>query len=201
MVKNKKQNKQNFFKEQYKKSFDYIRQSKNFIFFVILIFFIFALIGFFMPVPAFISEKIAEFIRDLIAKTEGMSKREIISFIFWNNLQTGFLGFILGFIFGIFPFLATAVNGFVVGFVANQGVQSEGVFILWRLLPHGIFELPAIFISFGLGIKLGTFIFKKRKFEAFKKFFLESIRVFISIIIPLLILAAIIEGLLINAIS
>jgi len=40
-------------------------------------------------------------------------------------------------------------------------VGIEGYGILWRLVPHGIFELPAVFISLGLGIKLGTFIFRE----------------------------------------
>ena len=34
---------------------------------------------------------------------------------------------------------------------------------LFRLLPHGIFELPAIFISLGLGLRFGMFIFQKEK--------------------------------------
>ena len=97
-------------------------------------------------------------------------------------------------VLGIYPVVATIANGFILGFVASMAVSSEGFFVLWRIFPHGIFELPAIFISFGLGLKIGTFIFQKKKFESFKKYFMNSLKVFLFIIIPLLIIAAIIEG-------
>ena len=69
--------------------------------------------------------------------------------------------------------------------------------VLWRIFPHGIFELPAVFISLGLGLKLGTFIFQRNKLKAFAEFFWNSLRVFLFIVLPLLIIAAIIEGSLI----
>ena len=72
---------------------------------------------------------------------------------------------------------------------------KEGIFILWRLLPHGIFEIPAILISTSLGIRLGT------DFKNFKKNLKSAIRVFLLIIVPLLVIAGIIEGLFIGLVS
>ena len=77
-------------------------------------------------------------------------------FIFLNNIQSAFLGFILGIIFGIIPLTILIVNGYILGFVMNKSVAVEGILIIWRLVPHGIFEIPAILISTSLGIKLGT---------------------------------------------
>ena len=54
--------------------------------------------------------------------------------------------------------------------------------------------VPMIELSFGLGIRLGFGVFSKEKF---KERFYHSFNVFLMIIIPLLIIAAIIEGLLI----
>jgi len=88
-------------------------------------------------------------------------------------------------------------NGFIPGFVAAITVKQEGIWSLWRLLPHGIFEMPAIFISFGMGIKLGTFIFEKEKKKTFIEYFKKSMLVFFTIIVPLLVVAAIIETILI----
>jgi uncharacterized membrane protein SpoIIM required for sporulation len=45
-----------------------------------------------------------------------------------------------------------------------------------------------------MGIKFGTFIFQKKKMESFEKFFINSLRVFIFVVLPLLFIAAIIEG-------
>ena len=120
-----------------------------------------------------------------------------MEFIFLNNAQSSFMGIVLGVLLGIFPVIATIANGFILGFVASLSVDSEGFFVLWRIFPHGIFELPAIFISFGLGLKTGTFVFQKKKFESFKNYLYNSLKVFLFIIIPLLIIAAIIEGTLI----
>lgn len=185
-------------KEEYSKSWKYIKESKNFIYSAIVLFCMFVFIGFLFPAPTNIIEPLLNYLKELIAQTQGMNTTELISFIFFNNLQSSFFGIIFGVIFGIFPILVTIANGYILGFVGSLSVQAEGWMVLFRLLPHGIFELPAAFISFGLGIKFGTFMFKKNKLKSFNSFFVNSLRVFLLIVVPLLILAAIIEGMLIS---
>jgi len=68
-------------------------------------------------------------------------------------------------------------------------------------LPHGIFELPAIIISFALGIKLGSFVFAKEPWAELRRFVINCIRIFFFIVIPLLVIAAIIEGILIGVVG
>ncbi len=197
-----KENKKKFnLKEEYKKSWNYLKEAKIFIYTVVTVFFIFVLIGFFISAPDFLTEQILEFIEELLEKTQGMSQLELIKFIFLNNLQSSFYGMIFGVLLGIFPMIATIANGYLLGFVASISVENGGFLILWRLLPHGIFELPAIFISLGLGLKFGTFIFQKRKLESFKEYFFNSLRVFFLIVLPLLIIAGIIEGSLMSIVG
>lgn len=191
-----KKNKFNL-EEEYKKSFSYIKNSRNFIYSIIVIFFAFALAGYFITPPAFLSEYILKFIRELVEETKGLSAFELIKFIFLNNLQSSFLGIIFGVLLGFFPLLFAVANGYILGFVASITVKEAGVLTLWRIFPHGIFELPAIFISLGLGLKFGTFVFQKDSTKSFRNYFWNSIRVFLTVVIPLLIIAAIIEGLLI----
>lgn len=179
------------------KSKNYIKESRNFIYSIIGIFVIFTLVGFFVPLPESVTEKILKFIQDIFEKTQGMNQVELTKFIFLNNLKSSFLGMVLGFILGIYPILVAVVNGGLLGFVASFSVAEEGFGVLWRLFPHGIFELPAVFISLGLGLKLGTFIFKKNKLKSFEEYFWNSLRVFLFFILPLLVLAAIIEGILV----
>jgi len=196
-MKKQKNKKGKFFRRNYGESWKYIKDSRNFIYSVIIVFLFFFFIGFFIQAPAILDEKILEFIKELLIKTEGMSMSELISFIFFNNLQNSFMGMLFGIIFGVFPILTSLANGYLLGFVAEKTVEEEGIFTLWRIFPHGIFELPALFISLGLGLKLGTFIFKKNKFKTLSIYLLKSIKVFFFIVIPLLIIAAIIEGSLI----
>lgn len=197
-MKKKKPKKNNFLEEQYSLSLKYLKESKKFIYWIVGIFFFFVLIGFFVPVPESIASKLAEIIQELIAQTEGLSRFELIRFIFLNNLWSSFIGMIFGFFFGIFSILVAVFNGYLLGFVSSLVVKEENIFVLWRLLPHGVFELPAIFISLGLGLRFGTFFLKKNKADAFRKYFWNSIRVFLTIVFPLLVVAAIIEGLLIS---
>lgn len=184
-------------KKEYQKSGHYLKESKKFIWIVLWIFLISALIGFFAPASELVSEKIMEFIKEILLKTGGMSQGQLISFIFLNNIQSSFFGMIFGIFLGVFPVISTIVNGYLLGFVANFAVQEGGILSLWRVFPHGIFELPAVFISFALGLRLGVSFFSKKQFRKFNENFLSSLKIFVLIIIPLLIIAAIIEGTLI----
>ena len=184
-------------KEQYVKSWDFIKESKKFIYSILIVFFVAGLIGFFLPPPGGVEEKIMEFLKNLLSETEGLGCYGMIEYIFLNNLQSSFIGMILGVFLGIFPLIATLSNGYLLGFVGSISVQEAGFGSLWRILPHGIFELPAVFISLGLGVKLGSFVFYENARKKFNEFLRNSLRVFIFIVLPLLIIAGIIEGFLI----
>jgi|ETNmetMinimDraft_2_1059921.scaffolds.fasta_scaffold72442_2 stage II sporulation protein M len=192
-----KNRKESFFKNMYKDSWNYLKESKQFILVGIIVFFTFGFIGFIFPTPEFLSGPLLKFIRDLIAQTEGLGALELMRFILFNNLSSAFFGLFAGILFGVYPLFSSIVNGYVIGFVSKLVSAEQGIASLWRLLPHGIFELPAIFISFGLGLKLGTILLQKDSRKAFREFLKNSLKVFIFVILPLLILAAIIEGIFI----
>lgn len=183
--------------KEYEKSWNYLKDSKNFIWAVIGIFVASALVAVLFPTPENISQQISQFMEEIVEKTEGMSATELSGFIFLNNLQSSFLGIALGIIFGIFPLISTISNGYIVGFVSGLSINENGILSLWRLLPHGIFELPAVFISFALGIRLGFSTVNKEKLGSFKENLIKTGKTFILIVIPLLVIAAIIEGILI----
>jgi len=183
--------------EEYKNCWKYLGESKKFIWIILGVFLLFVLIGFFISPPEFIYNKILEFIKELLETTKDMSGLELIQFIIFNNLQSTLFGIFLGLLFGIFPVFSAIANGYLLGFVSSISVQQDGILSLWKLFPHGIFELPAVFISLGLGLKLGTFIFQKKKLESLKNYAINSLKIFLLIIVPLLIIAGIIEGILI----
>jgi stage II sporulation protein M len=197
-TKNKKKSTKKFrIRENFFSSLKFLKECKNFIYLIIGIFLFFSLVGFFIPIPKEISSQLLEIIKELLNQTENLSSLGLTSFIFFNNLQASFFGMVLGTFLGIFPILGSVFNGYLLGFVASISVREEGVLILWRLLPHGIFELPAIFISLGLGLKISTFVLEKNKLKSLKFYLKKSLMVFLFIVIPLLIIAAIIEGSLI----
>ncbi len=183
--------------DRYNLCFDYLKESRNFIWIAIGIFFFFALIGFFVPLPENIQNEIISYFKKLILETQNFNSWEMIEFLFINNSNATFIGLFSGFLFGIIPFFHAILNGFVLGFASAISVSENGLISLWRLFPHGIFELPAVFISLGLGFKLGSFIFFKNAKKKFREFFIKSINVYVFIILPLLVIAAILEGLLV----
>jgi stage II sporulation protein M len=101
------------------------------------------------------------------------------------------------------------VNGYVLGYISKITVQSSSILDLWRLFPHGIFELPAVLISLGLGLKLGFSVINNLEIFKNKKDYWNSlikeiklcVKTFIFIVLILLVFAAIIEGILIRLIS
>jgi len=190
-------NKKFSLKKEYISSWNYIKSCKSFIWSIVLIFFIFSLIGFFITPSDVVSKQIMDFLKELLEKTKGMSALQLIWFIFSNNIQSSFIGLFSGVFLGISSIFIALGNGYILGFVASKSVAVDGILSLWRIFPHGIFELPAVFISLGMGIKLGTFIFQKYKIKSFVEFIIKSFKAFILIVLPLLITAAVIEGVLI----
>lgn len=181
-------------KKEVKESFDYLIDSKKYIYSIVILFVISVFIGFFVASPESLYQTILEYIQELLAQTEGLGVWGLISFIFWNNTFASFNGILLGIILGIFPIIATMMNGYLLGFVASMSVDHVGWLSLWRILPHGIFELPAIFIAFGLGLRLGLYVFFKNKKYSFGDSIKFSFILFVCLIVPLLIIAALIEG-------
>ncbi|MAG38255.1 hypothetical protein CMI45_02630 [Candidatus Pacearchaeota archaeon] len=177
-----------------KESWNYLKESKNYVYAVALVFVASSVLGF-----VFSSELgfFDELLKELIDKTEGLNAGEMIWFIFTNNVTSSFLALILGVFLGIFSIFNSLFNGLLLGYVYFKASEVAGYGIFWKLVPHGIFELPAIFISLGLGVKFGMFLFAKDKKRTFIERLKKSMKVFVTIVLPLLVIAAVIEGLLI----
>ena len=172
----------------------YIRESRFYVYAIIILFCLSVVIGFLFSENFFFLE---DFLRELVDQTRGLSLPQLILFIFFNNVQSSLFGLFFGVFLGIFSILVVVLNGVVVGYVLERAWQLSGVSDFWRLFPHGIFELPAVFISLGLGLKLGLFIFNSAPKSTFIYRIYHSVLVFLFVVIPLLIAAAIIEGILI----
>jgi len=187
--------KKNFFHKNYSKCFDYFKEFKNQFIASLIIFCLFFIIGFAYPV--FFRPEIISFIKELETLIKGKTAVELINFIFLNNLQASAFAMVLGIFFGIFPIMVAIANGYILGFVSHEAVAVKGILVMWRLIPHGIFELPAIIFSIALGMKIGSSFFHDEKIMRLKHNVKESIRFFVFIVIPLLIIAGIIEGILV----
>lgn len=125
-----------------------------------------------------------------------MSPLYIMLTIFLNNSFVSLLSLVLGMALGIFPLIFIAFNGFFVGVISYIVGQQKGfLFIFLALLPHGIIELPMVFLSASTGLRLGyhVFLYLIGKPTELKKEFIEGIKFYFQLIVPLLLVAAIIE--------
>ena len=110
------------------------------------------------------------------------------------------ISILLGAVLGIVPILAAIMNGLLVGITISSVTKTNGAIVLLALLPHGIFELPAMFISWGLGIWNGIWYFQKgTSHYTFSKLRNMSLRIYFNVLLPLFLIAAVIEGLGITA--
>ncbi len=189
------------FSKIYSDCWKHLKFCKFQIYWITAIFFVFSIIGFFVPFPEEVMSMVLDYIRQILMQTQGLSMPELILFIFRNNLQASLIGMLFGIVLGVVPVFFAVFNGVILGIVSSLTVSERGFSSLFSLLPHGIFELPAVFISLGLGLKLGSFIFQKDKRRFFKRSVISSLKVFVFIVIPLLLIASVIEGTLIFLIN
>lgn len=79
--------------------------------------------------------------------------------IFVKNASTLILSFILSPFFCLIPILALVINGCLIAFLSPAVIQEKSLyFLLAGILPHGIFELPALIIGEAAAISFGTMI-------------------------------------------
>ncbi len=184
-------------KKEYKEAFKFLWSVKNYFIFVVLLFFLITIAVYSGAQNQELNNTLLEYLKKVAEKFEGKGIIETIFLIFSNNLFVSFLAIVTGVFFGIMPLIFIISNGYALGFIAQKTVDIAGITILWKLFPHGIFELPAVFISLALGLKLGTFVFANKPWKTLWDYFYKSMRVFFYVVFPLLVIAAIIEGSLI----
>lgn len=117
---------------------------------------------------------------------------ELFFAIFLNNLQASAIAYYLGLLFAIVPLFIIFANGLIIGLILPLSEQPLFQTIL-KLIPHGVFELPAIFLAVALGIRLGTWTVHKNKITYIKEQLTKGTTILLTVIMPLLFVAAIIE--------
>ena len=120
---------------------------------------------------------------------------KIFLFILANNATKAFAAMILGLFFGIIPILFVVLNGFLIGCVVSVFGKDMGFSIVLALLPHGILEIPAVLISCAYGFELGILFYRKLRnsYADLNYAVIRSIKKFLKIPLPMLIVAAFVE--------
>jgi len=180
---------------------EYIYSLRFYILFIVVFFISSAIVGYL----GFLNELFnaaLQYIQQLSENVKGFSDSYSpwVSFllfffvIFLNNAFTCFIDILSGPLVGIVPLFSAFVNGGIVGWF----VQKEGAIVLIAIIPHGVFEIPAFLISAAIGLRLGREVFRSRDERDLGGEMKRGLWVFLTLIFPLLLIAAIIESALIT---
>ncbi len=91
---------------------------------------------------------------DLIS---GLPVGLMLGFILLKNVSAVLFSFVLSPLFLLVPIFSLVANGWLIGSVANAVASQRSIgYFLTGVLPHGIFELPALFIGEAAAIGLGV---------------------------------------------
>ena len=118
-------------------------------------------------------------------------------FIFIKNAVALLVSFALSPIFCLVPILTLTVNGWLLALVSTMVAEEKSLgFVLAGLLPHGIIELPALFIGEAAALSFGAVVvvamFKKEKRNLLFPSLRQNLR-YLFIALALFLPAAIIE--------
>jgi stage II sporulation protein M len=128
----------------------------------------------------------------------GMPRLKLAAAIFLNNSFKTLLAILLGGLLGIVPFIFLLTNGIALGVAWSLSSSVRGPWIsLLSLLPHGVLELPAVFLGTSVGLKIGSEALRRLIGKSAAKMgaeVIQGLRYFLAVILPLLLAAALVEA-------
>ena len=135
-------------------------------------------------------EELAEFLQPL-------PQPLVFLFILVKNISAILISVAFSPILCLMPVIALAVNGWILGWVSTAVLQQKSLgYLLAGLLPHGVFEIPALIMGEAVALSLGTAVilalFRKEKKELLLPNLRQNLR-YLIVALALLLPAAIIE--------
>jgi stage II sporulation protein M len=158
-------------------------------------------------VPAYITlspDRVVEFrtfIADNLTDLDSLGQRLPAPILFYHNVRTTIAFLLLGLVsfgtLGLTLFVGNiALVGGVMGAAHLVGYSPLLAFAA-GILPHGIFELTAIFLATAATLKVGAQLVTPQPDKSLGEILLISLadwfRVFVGIVVPFLAIAAVIE--------
>ena len=104
------------------------------------------------------SEDVAAF-EEFVDLLASLPQSSVFLLILLKNTSAILISFALSPIFCLTPVVALILNGGILGFVSVLVVQQKSLgFLLAGLLPHGIFELPALIMGEAAALSFGAMV-------------------------------------------
>ena len=147
-----------------------------------------------------LSEQLMEALRSSVEPLTTQGALMLLGLILLNNASKCLGAILLGLLFGLAPLMFDVVNGFILGLlaVASAKVEAAPFSFLVKLAPHGVLEVPAMLFSVAVGLREGVAMIRKLRGEevSLKEEAKQGLRLFVRLVLPLLLLAAVVEAFL-----
>ena len=150
-------------------------------------------------VPA-LTDHFTKTLGEFVGMFTGMPQWKLAAAIFLNNALKTLLAILLGPALGIVPAILLLANGAALGLALSLSIKARGLATsLLSIVPHGILELPAVFLGTSIGVMLGIQTLKRFAGKSQTNFTAEmgsALKYYCTVIVPLLFVAAIVEAFL-----
>jgi len=151
--------------------------------------------------PASVRKDAADAFQLVADSYRGLDGGKLFFLILLHNVTASILILVSGVIIGIVPILSMGSNGFFLGVLYRQAAEMAGYSkAALKVLPHGVFEIPALLFAASYGLWLGVTVVRRMrgKESTLLRFHIEhAFRRYFAVVFPLLIVAAAIETALI----
>ena len=151
--------------------------------------------------PSAITRQMTEVFQAVVGNYRGLAGGMLFFNILVQNVMATIFVILSGAIVGIIPTFAVSSNGFGLGVLYRQAFEASGYSkAVLKLLPYGVFEIPALLIAASYGLWLGVTVVRRmrgRESAPLRPRIEHAFRRYFAVVFPLLIVAAAIETTLI----
>jgi len=151
--------------------------------------------------PSSIRRQMTEMFQAIAGNYRGLAGGMLFFNILLQNVMATIFVLISGVLGGVIPALAIGSNGFGLGVLYRQAAEASGYWkAALKVLPYGVFEIPALLIAASYGLWLGVMVVRRvrGKESSLLRVQLEhAFRRYFAVVFPLLVVAAAIETVLI----
>jgi stage II sporulation protein M len=147
--------------------------------------------------PSSIRQQMNEVFQGVVGNYRELAGGMLFFNILVQNVMATIFVIISGVIFGIVPTFAISSNGFGLGVLYRQASDVSGYSkAALKVLPYGVFEIPALLIAASYGLWLGVMAVRRmrgRESTPLGSNIEHAFRRYFALVFPLLIVAAAIE--------
>ena len=151
--------------------------------------------------PEPVSRQVTDSLRSVGDQYRDLSGGTLFFYILLHNVMASLLLLASGLLYGVIPVLAVGANGFVLGVLFREVAATLGTArAAMNVVPHGIFEIPALLFTASYGLWLGILAIRRargREETPLRVTLNRAFERYFAVAFPLLVMAAAIETYLI----